>query len=78
VPYSSKVDPLVKQTSQGQEEQKNLLEKDQEVDPQSNPRGSTILVEKKQDNGKPVENVNGQQYDEDVDCHPSYPTHRQK
>jgi hypothetical protein len=59
VPYLSKIDPLVKQPCQGQEKQKNLLEKNEEVHSQPNPRWNAILVQEKQDDGKPMKNING-------------------
>jgi hypothetical protein len=48
---SSEIDPLVKEAGHGQSNDEDLLKDDQKVDTESDPRGYTVLVQKKHKDG---------------------------
>ena len=74
----SEIYPLIKEPCQSQYNPKNLLEKNEKINPKSDPLGHSVFIQEKQHDGETVKNIYNRHHDDPIDGHESYTTYGQK
>ena len=68
----SEINPLIKKPRQRQQDQKDLLENNDQIHAESKPGWHTIFIEVKQNNGEAMKGIYRQHHDECIDCQQFY------